>query len=221
MITPQDARATEDAALVGFFESVHRRPGGTGAILNVIRAAKVRAAADATLLSDLVDGTQVRIELSAYALDEGQHAYRLLLRMHEIGFVASRIPIALDPIDGLLARSRAREVGRAYADRVAVYEADLLELVVAASIAKKDSRRKIRANCAALPYDDPTASLLRSMLQDEVRHAEWFDRWLESFERRFSRRAVQRATERLTAVFEDLNTLYYDALGSYLKRPAA
>lgn len=213
--------SASDAALVEFLRSIHAGPGGTGAILNLIRAGKVRATADATLLSDLVDGTQLRIELAAYALDEGRHAYHLLLRMHEMGFAASRVPLELDRVDGLFARSRAREVGRVYADRVGIHEADLLELVAATSIAKEDSRRKIRANCLALAAGDPTLEILRSMLADERRHADWLADWLARFERRFSRRAVQRTIERLSAIFAELNATYYQALGMYLGRAAA
>src|SRR5439155_708377 len=57
--------------MVDFLRMVHARAGGTGAILNLIRASEVRGGADLLTLTDLVSGTQTVI--ASILRDEERH----------------------------------------------------------------------------------------------------------------------------------------------------
>lgn len=207
--------------IAAFLESVHARPGGTGAILNLIRGAKARTAADVSLLADLVADPQLKLELARHAADETRHACLLLERMTELGFRAFRVPAQLDRTEGFFDRTRARDVRLVHAHRELVNEVELMELVVAAYVAKVERVRMLDANHGALAPDGRTRALLEEILIDERRHIAFLARWLERFEVRFSRRAVARARERLEAVLAQLDLAFHSALREYLARAAA
>src|SRR5947199_182199 len=78
--------------MVDFLRMVHARAGGTGAILNLIRASEVRGGADLLTLTDLVSDPQLKMDLARHAMDEARHSYLLLRRMNEIGFSCRRLP---------------------------------------------------------------------------------------------------------------------------------
>jgi hypothetical protein len=207
--------------LVEFLRSLHARPGGTGAVLNLIRVSEVRGATDIAALSDLVSDSRIKLDLARHGYDEARHGYILLRRMDELGFKAFRLPAELDRVEGLLARSRARDVKQVYADRGSVSDAELMELLIAALIPEKDAIAKFRANFEALTDDHKTQSVIGSMLRDEDRHVAYLEHWLEWFEGRFSKRAVKAAHERLEDAFEQLTTVYYSGLTEYFERAAA
>jgi hypothetical protein len=207
--------------LVDFLRSIHSRPGGTGAMLNLIRVSEVRGATDVTALSDVVSDPQIKLDLARHGCDEARHAYILLRRMNEIGFRAFRLPSELDRVEGLLAKSRARDVKRVYEDRGSVADAELMELLVAALIPEKDAVGKLRGNFDALEGDSRTQALIGSMLRDEERHVAYLERWMGWFEQRFSPRAVKAARDRLEDAFEQLTTVYYAGLQAYFDQAAA
>jgi hypothetical protein len=207
--------------MVDFLRRIHTQRGGTGAILNLIRGAKVRAAADLSLLTDIVADTRVKLELSRHAADETRHACLLLERMAQLGVRAYRVPPQLDRIEGLFDSTRARDVRLVYSHRGVVNEAELMELTVAAYVAKTDSLRRLRANVEALDHDEPTRELVRTILSDEVGHVGFLAHWLERFEARFSCKAVARARERLEAVLTELDTRFHAALREHFERVAA
>jgi len=207
--------------LIDFLRAIHARPGGTGAMLNLIRVSEVRGATDVTALSDIVSDTRIKLDLARHGYDEARHAYILLRRMDEIGFKAFRLPPELDRVEGLLAKSRARDVKRVYDERGSVADAELMELLIAAYIPEKDAVGKLRGNYDALEGDHRTQSLIASMLRDEERHVEYLGSWIQWFEKRFSPRAVRAAHARLEDVFEQLTTVYYGNLQMYFDRAAA
>ena len=207
--------------LVDFLRSIHARPGGTGAILNLIRVSEVRGATDIAALTDVVSDARIKLDLARHGYDEARHGYILLKRMTEIGFDSFRLPPELDRVDGLLARSRARDVKQVYADRGSVADAELMELLIAALIPERDAIAKFRANYDALADDHRTQSLIGGMLRDEDRHVAYLQEWLDRFERRFSARAVKTAHERLQATFDELTVIYYGGIHDYFARVAA
>lgn len=207
--------------LVDFLRSIHSRAGGTGAMLNLIRVSEVRGGTDIMALSDLVSDSRIKLDLARHAYDEARHSYILLRRMDEIGFKAFRLPAELDRVDGLLARSRARDVKQVYADRGSVADAELMEILIAALIPEKDAVGKLRGNFDALTGDHKTQAVLASMLRDEERHVAYLTSWLEWFEKRFSPRAVKAAHERLEDAFEQLTMVYYNGIHQYFDQAAA
>ena len=209
------------AQLVDFLRSIHVRPGGTGAILNLIRVSEVRGATDVSALSDVVSDPKIKLDLARHAYDEARHGYILLRRMGEVGFRSFRLPPELDRVEGLLASSRARDVKQVYAERGSVEDAELMELLIAALIPERDAIAKFHANFDALTDDHRTQSVIGSMLRDEDRHVAYLESWLRWFEGRFSARAVKMARERLEDAFEQLTTVYYAGLNDYFARTAA
>ena len=207
--------------LVDFLRSIHARPGGTGAILNLIRVSEVRGATDIAALTDVVSDARIKLDLARHGYDEARHGYILLRRMEQLRFKAFRLPPELDRVEGLLARSRARDVKQVYAERGSVADAELMEVLIAALIPENDAIAKFRANYDALADDHTTRSLIGSMLRDEDRHVAYLATWLEWFEHRFSPRAVKAAHDRLEDTFEQLTTLYYSGLHEYFERAAA
>jgi len=193
----------------------------TGALLNLVRGAKVRAAVDMSLLADLVGEPELKRDLARHGLDESRHAYLLLERMTELGFHAFRVPPALDRIENLLARTRARDLQLLHAARATVNEAELMELVAAAVVAEEDSLQKLRAHHATLAGDRRTQALLAEIIADEERHLGYLTRRLARFEARFSRRAVARTRERLEQVLREVDVAYTAALHAYFERAAA
>ena len=209
------------AQLLDLMGAIHAHPGGTGAMLNLIRASEVRAAGDLNPLSDLVTDPKLKLDLARHGFDEARHSYLLLRRMHEIGFKAYRLPSELDRVEGLLARSRARDVKQVYAERGSVADAEVMELMIAAYIPERDAVVKLQANYETLGHDPTTQAVIGGILRDEHRHVAYLAAWLEHFERRFSPRAVTAARERLEAVFAQLNVVYYGAVHEYFARAAA
>lgn len=201
--------------------AIRAAPSRTGAVLNLIRGAKVRAAVDVSLLADLVGEEDLKRDLARHALDESRHAYLLLERMTELGFQAFRVPPALDRIENLLARTRARDVRQLHAGYGAVNEAELMELVTAAAIAEEDSIRKLRAHHATLVGDRRTQALIAEILLDEEGHLAYLTRRLARFELRFSSRAVTRTRQRLEDVLREVDAAYFAALHEYFERAAA
>lgn len=206
--------------MVDMMRSIHSRPGGTGAMLNLIRASEVRGAADIAALSDLVTYPQLKLDLARHGADEARHAYMLLRRMGEIGFSSYRLAPELDRVAGLLDRCRARDVKQVYSDRGTVSDAELMELLIAAYLPERDAVGKIRANWEALERDQHTQSVIGSILKDEERHVAYLGQWIGWFEKRFSRRAVRATMERLEHVFEQVGLVYYGALQEYFDRAA-
>jgi hypothetical protein len=206
---------------VAFLRRVHAHPHGTARVLNLIRGAKVRTAADVNVLADLVAMPQAKLDLSLHAADEAHHAYLLLRRMHELEFRPFRLPYELDRWEGLLDRSRARDVKQVYAERGVVNDAELMELVSAACITERHAVVQLEANADALDHDPATQAVLSHILVDERRHVAYLERWLGWFEDRFSRRAVAATRARLEEVSRQLDAVYDAALSQYLGRLAA
>ncbi len=196
--------------LVDFLRGLHARVGGTAAVLNLLRAGEVRGGSEVLVLSELVTDPQMRVDFARHAMDESRHAYLLLRRMQELGFNLPRVPHALDRLETLSERSRARDFKQVY-----------MEFMIMALVAEHDAAIKLRANCDALVADPKTQAVIGSILQDELRHIAYLNGWLERFEQRFSRRAVAAARQRLEATYEELDGLYYGALHEYLERAAA
>jgi bacterioferritin (cytochrome b1) len=206
---------------VAFLRGIHALPQGTARVLNLIRGVKVRTAADVNVLADLVAMPQAKLDLARHASDETQHAYLLLRRMHELDFRPFRLPYELDRWEGLLDRSRARDVKQVYAERGLVSDAELMELVSAAYITEKHSLWQLETNADALDGDPATRAVLSAIVVDERRHVAYLERWLDWFEGRFSRRAVAATRARLEEVSRQLDPVYDAALCEYLGRLAA
>jgi len=212
--------ALDYAQMVDFLRVVHSRPGGTGAVLNLIHGAKLRCATDLSALTDLVGDPRRKLELARHGFDEARHAYLLLERMTALGFRPFRLPPHLDRFEGLRTRSRARDVKQVYAEGASVGDAELMELTVAAFIIEEDNLLKLQANCDALINDPATRAILCGMLEDETRHVAYLATWLEGFAERFSPRAVTAARERLVATFRAVDEAYCSALAEYFDRAA-
>jgi len=206
---------------VAFLRTVLAKPHGNAAVLNVIRCSKVRAAADFNLLAELVSQPRVKLDLARHGFDEARHAYVLLRRIDELGFRPFRLPPQLDRVEGLLDRSRARDVKQVYIERGAVSDAELMELAVAAFIVETDGLWRLELHRDALDDDDQTCAVLEDMITDERRHVAYLGRWLTWFEDRFSRRAVAAARARLDEASRQLDAGYYAALHDYFDRLAA
>ena len=207
--------------LVDFLRSIHSHVGGTSAVLNLLRAGEVRGGSEVLVLSELVTDPQMRIDFAKHAMDESRHAFLLLRRMQELGFNLPRVPHALDRLETLSERSRARDFMQVYTDRGPAEDADVMEFITMAAIAEHDAATKLRANYDALVGDCKTQAVVGSILQDESRHITYLNGWLERFEQRFSRRAVAAARERLEAIYAEQGSVYYGALQEYLERTAA
>ena len=208
------------AQLVEFLRGIHARPAGTGAILNLIRGAKIRGAADLDILTDVVADSSLRLELARHGLDETRHAYRLVRRMNELRFTPVRLPPELDRVEGLFARCRARDVRDIYEKRSWLGEVELLEFLTAVLLPELDAVAKLAANHEALAGDPRTRVLIGRMLRDDRRHVAYLRARLAGFAERFSPRLVARTEERLRAVLEELDVAYYAALEGYLARAA-
>ncbi len=207
--------------LVDFLRGLHARVGGTSAVLNLLRAGEVRGGSEVLVLSELVTDPQMRVDFARHAMDESRHAYLLLRRMQELGFNLPRVPRALDRLETLSERSRARDFKQVYTERGPAGDVEVMEFMIMALIAEHDAATKLRANSDALVADPKTQAVIGSILQDESRHIAYLNGWLERFEQRFSRRAVAAARQRLEATYEELDGLYYGALHEYLERAAA
>ena len=212
---------TTHEQMVDFLRLVHARAGGTGAILNLIRASEVRGGADLLTLTDLVSDPQLKMDLAKHAMDEARHSYLLLRRMNEIGFSCHRLPPELDRVERIVERSRARDPKQVYMERGSMGDAELMECVALAYIPEKDGAAKIHANYDALGGDPGTQTVIASILRDEQRHVEYLGSWLKRFERRLSPRFVAATLERLQEAFDQLDAAFYGAFHEYLERAAA
>jgi len=152
------------AQLVEFLRAIHARPAGTGAILNLIRGAKVRGAADLDVLTDIVADPSLRLELARHGLDETRHAYRLARRMDELGFAPVRLPREMDRVAGLFARCRARDVHDVYEKRSWLGDVELLEFLTAVLLPELDAVAKLAANHEALAGDLVAAAAVEEMV---------------------------------------------------------
>src|SRR5437879_6262164 len=159
--------------MVAFLRMVHARAGGTGAILNLIRASEVRGGADIIALTDLVSDPQLKMDLAKHAMDEARHSYLLLRRMTQLGFAAYRLPPELDRLESLFERSRARDVKQVYTDRGSIDDAELMEIMMVAYIPENDAAAKLQANYEALSADPDSQAVITSILRDEERHIEY------------------------------------------------
>jgi len=101
--------------LTDLLRSIHARPNGTGALLNLIRASEVRAAGSLSCLADVITDDLLRLDVTRHAADEARHAYILVRRMHEIGFAPGRLPVEIDRTEGVVSACRARDPKQLYA----------------------------------------------------------------------------------------------------------
>src|SRR5206468_3788451 len=150
--------------LVDFLRGLHARVGGTSAVLNLLRAGEVRGGSEVFVLSELVTDPQMRLDFARHAMDESRHAFLLLRRMQELGFNPLRVPHALDRLETLSERSRARDFRQAYTDRGRVGDAEVMEFLTMAAIAEHDAATKLRANYDALVGDPKTQAVVGSIL---------------------------------------------------------
>jgi len=200
-----------------FIRSIHARPNGTGALLNLIRASEVRGAADLTCLADVTADDELRLDVTRHAADEARHAYLLVRRMRDIGFSPSRLPVPVDRTEGIVARCRARDAKRVYIERGMFREDEVLETLLAATLAEQDALPKLEANYEALGDDPQTQAVIGSILRDEYRHVAYLGDWMARFERRMSSQAVRLIRERLEEAFAELNLLFYASFEDYLR----
>jgi bacterioferritin (cytochrome b1) len=203
------------AEIIDYLRSVHSRPGGTAAVLNVFRAGKVRAGADIMVLTELVQDPALRRDLARHSMDEARHAYLLLRRMGELGTTPHRLPAELDRLEGLYERCRARDPKQVYNQRGTVDDAEMMEFMTVALIPEQDAVTKLRLNLEAVAHDPKTQTILNGILRDDSRHIEYLGAWLDRFVRRFSPRAVRATRERLVEVYRQLDLVYYGALRDY------
>jgi rubrerythrin len=204
-----------------FIRSIHDRPNGTGALLNLVRASEVRAAAELSCLADVILDDQLRLDVTRHAADEARHAHLLVRRMGEIGFAPSRLPPAVDRTEAVIAQCRARDVKQVWNERGTFTDEEILELLVAAAIAERDAVPKLEANHDVLERDPHTQSVIGSILRDEHRHVEYLDGWVERFERRVSAEVVRATRARLQAAFDTANVAFYAGFEDYLRSAAA
>jgi hypothetical protein len=204
-----------------FIRSIHARPNGTGALLNLVRASEVRAAAELTCLADVIDDDELRLDVTRHAADEARHAHLLVRRMGEIGFVPGRLPLAVDRTEAVVAQCRARDVKQVWNERGMYRDEEVLEILVAATLAETDALPKLQANHDVLDADPQTQAVIGSILRDEHRHVAYLAEWIARFERRVSAEVVRETRTRLDAAFDAANLLFYAGFEEYLQSAAA
>ncbi len=204
-----------------FIRSIHARPNGTGALLNLVRASEVRGAADLTCLADVIADEELRMDVTRHAADEARHAYLLVRRMQEIGFAPSRLPTAVDRTEAVVAQCRGRDVKQVWAERGTFADEEVLELLVAATIAERDALPKLEANHDVLARDPQTQAVIGSILRDEHRHVAYLSEWIARYERRVCGETVRATRARLEAAFAEANVLFYAGFEDYLTSAAA
>jgi len=204
-----------------FIRSIHVRPNGTGALLNLVRASEVRAAAELTCLADVIDDDQLRLDLSRHAADEARHAHLLVRRMSEIGFAPRRLPPAIDRTEAVVAQCRARDVKQVWNERGTFTNEEVLEILVAATLAETDALPKLQANHDVLDADPQTQAVLGSILRDEHRHVAYLTEWIDRFERRVSADIVRATRTRLEGAFDAATLAFYAGFEEYLQSAAA
>jgi len=204
-----------------YIRSIHARPNGTGALLNLVRASEVRAAADLSCLADVIDDEQLRLDVTRHASDEARHAYILVRRMSEIGFAPSRLPAAVDRTEAIVTRCGARDVKRVWAERGTFDDNEVLETLVAATLAEQDALPKLQANFDVLSGDPGTRAVIGSILRDEHRHVAYLGAWIERFEQRVSADVVSATKIRLEEAFAEANVEFYAGFEDYLRSAEA
>ncbi len=204
------------AQMTEFIKSIHARPNGTGALLNLIRASELRAAADLSTLSDVISDDELKLDVARHASDEARHAFILQRRMREIGFLASRLPPAVDRHDALLVQCGARDPKQVYAQRGMFTEEEIFETLVAFLIAERDAFPKLEINYAVLASDPGTQTVIGSLIRDEIRHIHYLGTWIDRIGERLPAGDARRVEERVTAVFSEVNDLFYPAFDAYL-----
>jgi hypothetical protein len=192
-----------------------------GALLNWIRAAKVRSAADLATLSDIVADPGLKLELARHAAVEAQHGYLLIRRMAELGLSPVRPPAELNGLELLLDGSRARDVKQAYSQSTPMADADLMEVVVALWLWHRRASVKLWAYAERPRRDAETSALLQIIADDEQRHGAYLGQWREWFEKRFSRRAVAAVEARLETILDRFAETCLRVLEDGWERPAA
>jgi rubrerythrin len=207
--------------LLEFIRSIHGRPRGTGALLNLIRASEVRAAADLSCLTEIISDERLRLDVTKHAADEARHTYILVRRMNEIGFAPSRLPLAVDRTEGIVTKCRGRDPKRVYADREFFDDEETFEILSAAAIAERDALPKLEANYEALTNDPQTQAVIGSILRDEHRHVAYLEDWVARFGTRVPSEFARETAERLAVGFEELNGLFYASFADYLRSAEA
>ena len=84
--------------MVDFLRTVHARAGGTGAILNLIRASEVRGGADLLTLTDIVSDPQLKMDLAKHAMDAAAEAPPVAFQRVAKRYAGATAP-ALDALD--------------------------------------------------------------------------------------------------------------------------
>ena len=207
----------EYGQMLDFIRSIHARTNGTGALLNLIRASEVRAAADLSALTDVISDDRLRLDITRHAADEARHAYILVRRMGEIGFSPSRLPVAVDRTEGIVEKCHARSVHQVFAERGAFDDQEVLETLMAATLAERDALPKLQANFEALSGDPQTQAVIGSILRDERRHVGYLGEWVDRIGKRLSPECVRATQSRLEDAFAELNLLFYASFEEYLK----
>jgi len=203
--------------MVEFLRAVHARPGGTGALLNLIRASEVRGATDLGAMADVVRDERLKLAVTRHAADEARHAYLLVRRLAEMGVSPRRLPPEVDRTEALIARCGARDTKRVYQERQELSDEETAECLIATFIAEADAVPKLEANYAVLAPDPKTQAVIGSILKDEHRHVTYLRDWIERFDRRLPPGMVAAARERLDAVFAELNLVFYASFEAYLR----
>lgn len=207
--------------LTDFIRSIHDRPNGTGALLNLVRASEVRAAADLSCLADVIADDALRLDVTRHAADEARHALLLVRRMNEIGFSPSRLPVDIDRTAAVLAQCRARDPKQVWNERGMLENEEVLEILVGAAIAERDALPKLQANHDVLERDPHTQAVIGSILRDEHRHVAYLEAWIDCYGRRVSAEAVRATRARLEAAFDAANLAFYAGFEDYLRSAAA
>jgi bacterioferritin (cytochrome b1) len=191
-----------------------------GVLLNVLRAAKLRRAAELVALCDLAMDPALRDDLTRHARDEAEHAWQLLETMNRFGARAFRVPRTLDPIGTLSERNRARDVRQVHADGGVLTEPEFMELTATALVAE---RWLLAITAAAIDLVEERAArdLLVDVASADERHAGHLAGHLAVFERRFSRRAVSSTVERLECISRDVTHRFNTSLLAYSELVAA
>jgi hypothetical protein len=210
--------APYDDEFAGIVREIRSRPKATGAVLNLIRATKMRVAAELTALSELVENGELQVDLGRLASEEARYGYALLERMRELRFTACRLPRELERVDELLAHCRVRALKDIYAIGGTVGDAEAMELLIATHVLKRHALVELRASHDALEHAPHVEFVVADMIRAEADHIDCLGDWIAWFERRFSTRAVQAARNRIERAFAQLNLTYLAALPDYFAR---
>jgi len=206
--------------MVEFFRTMHVRPAGTAAVLNLIRASEVRGAVDLGAAVEVITDPELTLAMARHAADEARHAYLLTRRMQQLGAAPWRLPIEVDRTESWSARRVGRDSKFVYHDRGRYSDEEMVESVVLIHLLEADALPKVRANFESLDQDPDSQAVMGSILKDEVRHVAYLTDWIARLERRFSRLHVAAIRDRLEADLAQLNLVFYASLDDYLRRAA-